>query len=181
LSRLGFDQTLSLEDSMTMMPSMRSAALIAALVAAPALALAQSASAPAPAATAATPSASAPTSSAERAAEARVEARIKQLHAQLRITPAEDAQWSQFADVMRDNARAIDEAAAQRADQLPTMNALQDLQSYEQLAEAHVERVQKLIPAFEALYNAMSPQQKEIADRVFRGRAESHAAASPKG
>jgi LTXXQ motif family protein len=113
-------------------------------------------------------------SSAQRAAEARVETRIKQLHSQLHITAAQAAAWTEFAAVMRENARAIDEAADKRVAALPTMNAVQDLQSYEALAEAHVERLQKLIPAFVALYDGMSPAQKEIADSVFRGRAEHH-------
>jgi protein CpxP len=152
---------------MTMMPSTRSAVLaLAVLVTAPALALAQSAA----------PPAAAP--AADAAAQSRVEARIKQLHAQLRVTPTQDAQWGQFADVMRENAKDMDAAATQRAEQLPSMNAVQDMKSYEDLAEAHVQRLQKLLPAFETLYNAMSPEQKQIADRVFRGTAEHHAQTS---
>ena len=58
------------------------------------------------------------------------------------------------------------------------MNAVQNLQSYEQLAEAHAQRVQKLIPAFENLYNAMPEQQKQLADQVFRGNAEKHIGAA---
>ena len=158
---------------MTLMPSIRGAALLAALILVPAIALAQST---APSAAPVVPAAKAP--AADRAAVARVEARIKQLHGQLHITAAEDAQWQGFAQVMRDNAREIDAAAAQRAAGLPTMDALQDLQSYEQLAEAHVARLQKLIPAFATLYDAMSPEQKKIADRVFRGGAERHAQAA---
>jgi periplasmic protein CpxP/Spy len=159
---------------MTTQPSIwRAAALIALLLSAPAVAWAQS--------SAAAPASAPAAAAADSAAQTRVEARIKQLHAQLHITAAEDAQWKQFADVMRENAQAIDEAAAQRVQQLPTMNALQDMQSYEQLAEAHVQHLQKLIPAFESLYNAMSPQQKQVADRVFRGSAERHATAKTRG
>src|ERR1700719_1345104 len=121
---------------MTVMRSIRSAALVmTVLLSAPAFALAQSA-APAAPSTAGSPAAAG-------GAQARVEARIKQLHAQLHITPAEEAQWNQFAQVMRDNARAMDEAATQRAAKFPTMSAVQDLQSYEQLAEAHVQHLQK--------------------------------------
>lgn len=158
---------------MTMMPTLRGAALSAAILSAPALALAQSAATPAPAPAA--PAAVAPGPAADRSAEARVEKRIKELHAQLHITAAQSAPWNEFATVMRGNAGAMDAAAAKRFEELPTMNAVQDLKSYEELAEQHVERLQKLIPAFEALYDAMSPQQKQIADRVFRGRtARSH-------
>jgi hypothetical protein len=111
-------------------------------------------------------------------AEERVENRIKELHVQLRITPAEEPQWNQFAEMMRDNAREMDQTLMQRGQQFQTMNAVQNLQSYGQLAEAHAQRVQKLLPAFENLYNAMPEQQKQLADQVFRGNAEKHIGAA---
>lgn len=117
-------------------------------------------------------------------AEERVEARIKELHAQLRITPAEEPQWNEFARVMRENARDMDEAFIQRAQQYPAMNAVQNMQSYEQISEQHAQRVQKLIPAFQKLYDAMPDQQKRLADQVFRANAEKHmqrTAQSPRG
>jgi uncharacterized membrane protein YfbV (UPF0208 family) len=107
-------------------------------------------------------------------AEERVEARIKELHAQLRITPAEEPQWNEFARVMRENARDMDEAFMQRAQQYPTMNAVQNMQSYEQISEQHAQRVQKLIPAFQQLYDAMPDQQKQLTDQVFRANSEKH-------
>jgi hypothetical protein len=147
------------------------------LLALPGAALAQSSQSssaqpttpPAPAG-AASPMTSHP--AAGKTAEERVERYIKELHTRLRITPAEETQWNQFADVMRANARDMDQAFAQRAEQFPAMNAVQNLQSYEQLAEAHAQRVQKLIPAFENLYDAMPDQQKQVADQVFRANAE---------
>jgi len=107
-------------------------------------------------------------------AEERVEGRIKELHAQLHITPAEEPQWNEFAQVMRENARDMDEAFMQRAQQYPTMNAVQNMQSYEQISEQHAQRVQKLIPAFQKLYDAMPEQQKRLVDQVFRANAEKH-------
>ena len=83
-------------------------------------------------------------------AEERVEGRIKELHAQLRITPAEEPQWNEFAQVMRENAHDMDQAFLQRAQQFPTMNAVQNMQSYEQIAEEHAfvaELVEAEIPA----------------------------------
>jgi len=108
-------------------------------------------------------------------AEERVERRIKELHAQLRITPAEEAQWNQFAEVMRQNARDMNQAFIQRAQQFETMTAVQNMQSYEQLAEEHAQRVQKLVPVFQALYDAMPDRQKQLADQVFRANSERHA------
>jgi uncharacterized membrane protein YfbV (UPF0208 family) len=114
-------------------------------------------------------------------AEERVERRIKELHAQLRITPTEQPQWDQFAEVMRQNARDMDQAFIQRAQQFETMNAVQNMQSYEQLAEEHAQHVQKLVPAFQALYDAMPDQQKQLADQVFRENAEGRAQGAHRG
>jgi protein CpxP len=127
---------------------------------------------PAPAKESANP---APTASADTAATTRAEARIKQLHAELKITPAEEAQWKDFADVMRSNAREMGQAALQIGQQADTMTALQSMQSYEQLTEANLQRLQKLLPAFAALYNAMSADQKKVADQVFRVNGASRA------
>jgi protein CpxP len=155
--------------------------VVAALLVLPGAALAQSAQSPAaqpttpPPAGATSPMAGHPV--AGKNAEERVERRIKELHAQLRITPAEEPQWNQFAEVMRQNARDMDQAFMQRAQQFPTMNAVQNMQSYEQLAEEHAKRVQRLIPAFENLYNAMPEQQKQLADQVFRTNSERHVGA----
>jgi periplasmic protein CpxP/Spy len=110
--------------------------------------------------------------------EERVENHIKQLHAQLRITPAEQSQWDQFAQVMRDNARDMDQALMQRAQQYPTMNAMQNMQSWEKIAEAHAQQLRKLVPVFDNLYNAMPEEQKTLTDQVFRANAERHAAQS---
>ena len=46
------------------------------------------------------------------------------------------------------------------------------------IAAAHAQHVQKLVPAFENLYNAMPDQQKRLADQVFRENAETHAQSS---
>jgi len=153
-------------------------AAVTALLCLPAAALAQSAQAPAPQGAAPPAAASSPLAGhpvAGKNAEERVEHRISELHAQLRITPAEQQPWEQFAEVMRENARDMDRAFIQRAEQFPSMNALQNMQSYEQIAEAHAQHLQKLVPAFENLYNSMPDQQKQLADQVFRANAGQHA------
>ena len=60
------------------------------------------------------------------------------------------------------------------AQQFQTMSALQNMQSYEQIAEAHAWHLQKLVSTFEGLHNAMSDQQKRLADQVFRAKAVQH-------
>jgi protein CpxP len=180
-----------MEDSMKMIPSNRLASFaVVALLSVPAAALAQprqtaatqGTTTPPPAATA-SPMASHFASG--KNAEERVERHIKELHSQLQITPAEEPQWNEFASVMRENARGMDQAYMQRAQQFASMNAVQNMQSYEQLAQEHAEHVQKLVPAFEKLYDAMPDQQKRLADQVFRANAErrmqQHVAQSRRG
>jgi hypothetical protein len=112
---------------------------------------------------------------AGKTAQERVEQRIKELYSQLRITPAERPQWDQFAQVMRDNARDMDQAWLQRVDNFQSLNAVQNMQSYEQIAEQHAQHLQKLVPAFQNLYNSMPDEQKRLADQVFRANAERQA------
>lgn len=98
----------------------------------------------------------------------RVERHIAELHRRLDITPAEEPQWNAFAQVMRDNAMHMDQAFQARRAKGPSMNALEDLRSYAAVAQAHADDMQRLIPAFQALYDTMPPQQKTVADQVFR-------------
>src|SRR5215469_1558467 len=109
----------------------------------PLAAFAQPAASPAapPAAAAASPLVSHPAPGAT--AEQRVEQYIRELHVRLHITAAQEPQWQQFATVMRDNARGMDQEFSQRVQQFSTMNALQNMQSYQRLAELHAQDVQK--------------------------------------
>jgi protein CpxP len=102
---------------------------------------------------------------------AMVEKRISDLHRQLQITSAESTQWGQFAQVMRDNAKEIDQAYADRANKLDSMSAVDNMQSYAQIEQLRTQQVQKLVPAFQALYTSLSDQQKQTADAVFRNQA----------
>jgi periplasmic protein CpxP/Spy len=102
-----------------------------------------------------------------RSHEDQVETRIKDLHQKLKITTAQESQWNTFAQVMRENAQAVDAVLKERAEKLHAMNAVEDLRSYEKLADAHADGLKKLVPAFEALYNSMSEDQKKTADTVF--------------
>ena len=105
----------------------------------------------------------------------RVEGRIKQLHDALKITDAEETQWQAVAAAMRDSAQAMDAAVKQRID-AKGASAVDELKAYGAIADAHSQGVQKLIPPFEALYAAMSDDQKKTADALFAHsrRAQRH-------
>jgi hypothetical protein len=109
-----------------------------------------------------------PTPRPSRDATDRVEKRISDLHSKLGITPAEQALWDKFAQVMRDNAQQISQSAGARAAKLRDMSATDNMQSYAQLAMLHAQDLQNLSAAFQPLYAAFSPEQQRTADAMFR-------------
>ena len=102
--------------------------------------------------------------------DAAVEKHINDLHATLKITPAEEAQWNEVASTMRENAKALDAAIDKRAANAATASAIDDLNAYADIAQAHANGVKKLSSAFSGLYSAMSDEQKKTADKVFNHR-----------
>jgi protein CpxP len=104
-----------------------------------------------------------------------VEARIKQLHKMLHITDAEKPQWDALTQVMRDNAQAMSDLEKQRAADTQSMSAVDVVKSYGTVIEAHEAGMKKFIPAFEALYNSLSDEQKKTADSMFQSRARAAA------
>jgi periplasmic protein CpxP/Spy len=108
-----------------------------------------------------------------------VEQRITNLHTALKITPEEETQWNGVAQAMRENAAAMDKLVATNRTTPPqSMTAVQDLRSYQQFAQTHVDGLKNLTSAFTTLYDAMPDAQKKNADEVFQtsghGPAASH-------
>jgi hypothetical protein len=110
----------------------------------------------------------------------RAEARIKDLHAKLKITPAQEELWNNVTQVMRDNARTMETLIKARSEKASTMTAVDDLKSYGDIAEAHADGLKKFVPAFEPLYASMSDAQKKNADKLFL-RHRSHTKSKAKG
>lgn len=113
----------------------------------------------------------APTAAAPRPTE-RAEARIKSLHTRLHITAAQEPQWDAVAQVMRENAQAMEAPIQKRKQNASSMTAVDDLRSYQEIADMHASGLKKLVPAFEALYATMSDEQKKNADAIFSRRAK---------
>lgn len=97
-----------------------------------------------------------------------VETRIKTLHTKLHITAEQEAQWTIVTGVMRDDAKNLDALIQSRSEHEKTMTAVDDLKSYGEVATAHADGVNKLVPVFATLYTAMSPAQQKEADVLFR-------------
>jgi hypothetical protein len=97
-----------------------------------------------------------------------IEAQIKQLQGTLNITEDQQKLWDKLVQVMRENAQEMDALTKNMAENTKTMNALEHMKFHSQITEAHLAQLKKLIPPFEAFYNAMSDQQKNITDMIFR-------------
>ncbi len=99
--------------------------------------------------------------------------RIQRLHTQLQVTPEQEALWAPIAAAMQDNSKSIAAAMQARADKAATMNALDDIMTYEAVAAIHAAGLKRLADTFAPLYAAMSPAQQRNADMVFGHRLKS--------
>jgi protein CpxP len=96
-----------------------------------------------------------------------VETHINDLHTKLHITAAQESQWGKLASVMRDNAKEMSSAVEKHERAGKTISAIDDLKSYQSIAQAHADGLKNLVPAFEALYGVLSDAQKKDADAMF--------------
>ena len=94
-----------------------------------------------------------------------VQQRIADLHAKLAITLSEESLWSAVAQTMRDNAGQLDAAIDKRENADTT--AVEDLNAYGNVVQAHADGIKKLSAVFSPLYTSMTDQQKKVADEVF--------------
>ncbi len=101
--------------------------------------------------------------------------RIKDLHDKLQITKEQEELWGKVAQAMRDNETALRASVSDRKSHLKTMTAVDDLKSFQLIADQHSNGLKQLIPAFEDLYAAMSPAQQKNADHVFGEHQRRHA------
>ena len=118
-------------------------------------------------------SADAPRSSmkaADAKRDAAVEHKITDLHAKLKITASEEPKWQEVANTMRENAKDMDKAIDKRESTMGSATAIDDLNSYAEIAQAHANGVKKLASAFSGLYSVMSDDQKKEADEIFSHR-----------
>ena len=94
-----------------------------------------------------------------------IETNISSLHQRLQITPAQEVQFGAVANVLRANAHAEVSAPHQ-----PPANAsaVDELRAEIQYDEVELAGLKRLLPVLEALYDSLSPAQRQAADAAFR-------------
>jgi hypothetical protein len=98
----------------------------------------------------------------------RVEGRIAFLHAELKITAAQEKSWQGFATALRTNAQKLDELRTTVNAAVPGLpSTLQQLERQERWIAARLDGVRALKTTLEPLYSGMSDDQKQRADELL--------------
>jgi len=104
----------------------------------------------------------------EVSAARHIDGRIAYMKAELKITPAQEAQFNRLAQAMRDNAAAKDQAIEKlRADRGQPKNAVERLELRQQFAAERSQQSQRFLDAFKPLYASLSDDQKKAADEML--------------
>jgi periplasmic protein CpxP/Spy len=94
------------------------------------------------------------------------EEQFAQLKQRLAITPAQETRFDALVQVMRQNTATRDAFVA-RNPPSQRRNALGELRVQAEAASLDARGLQHLLPAFQALYTSLSPEQKAAADQAF--------------
>ena len=98
-----------------------------------------------------------------------VEGRLAFLKTELKITPAQEPQWSKFADTVRSTAKNAQGAMPPMMGGAPAATASDRLGRYEKALTSRLETVRALKAAFDPLYTSLSDEQKKAADELLMG------------
>ncbi|MCW5737542.1 MAG: Spy/CpxP family protein refolding chaperone [Enhydrobacter sp.] len=96
-----------------------------------------------------------------------VEQRISALKTALKITPDQESKWEGVAKAMRENAAAMEKLVQEKKGTMASLNAVDDLKTYQEFSQVRLDGLKNLISSFETLYNSMPADQKKNADQVF--------------
>lgn len=103
---------------------------------------------------------------------ARAEARIAYVKAKLKVTPAQEAAFDKYAQVIRDNAattqKTFDQMRSQRTQGGPNqgMTAIDRVEQRAKMAQMQDQEQQQYVAAFRPLYASLSADQKKVADEL---------------
>jgi periplasmic protein CpxP/Spy len=104
-----------------------------------------------------------------------VDGRIAFLKAELKITPAQEAQWQPFAAAMRQNAQALDQViATARQHRAAAKSAVDRIEMRAQFARVRADNAARLASAFQPLYTSLSSDQQQTANTLMHHEGWHH-------
>ena len=104
-----------------------------------------------------------------------IEGRIAFIKAELKITPAQEAQFEKVAQAMRQNSDERRQAFGQpRPDRNAPPSALQHLEMQARFSALRAQHADRFLAAFRPLYDSFSPDQKKAADQLMAPHFHGH-------
>lgn len=103
-----------------------------------------------------------------------VDGRVAFLKAELKITPAQEAQWQQVEAAMRENAKQLDQTITAAHQNRANMDVVQRLEQREQFAKVRADNDARLLAAFTPLYASLSPEQQQMANQLVGAHHQWH-------
>ena len=102
--------------------------------------------------------------------QAFAEGKLAFLKSLLGITEAQSGPWNAFADVVRAQAKSLAESQQKRmpASGQPELSLPQWVDLHLETMEEHLAAMKKIKPALDALYQALTPEQRQKADQLIR-------------
>src|SRR5512134_3558985 len=102
--------------------------------------------------------------------QAFAEGKLAFLRSWLSITEAQSGPWNAFADVVRAQAKSLAESQQKRmpTSGQPEVALPQWVDLHLQTMEEHLAALKKIKPALDALYQALTPEQRQKADQLVR-------------
>jgi hypothetical protein len=104
--------------------------------------------------------------------QAFAEGKLAFLKSWLGITEAQNGPWNAFADVVRAQAKSMAEShqKSMPTPGQPESTLPQWVDLHVQMMEEHLAAMKKIKPALDSLYQALTPEQRQKADRLVRMR-----------
>src|SRR5512147_160228 len=102
--------------------------------------------------------------------QAFAEGKLAFLKSLLGITEAQSGPWNAFSDVVRAQAKSLAESQQKRmpAPGQPELSLPQWVDLHLQMMEEHLAAMKKIKPALDALYQALTPEQRQKGDQLIR-------------
>lgn len=104
--------------------------------------------------------------------QAFAEGKLAFLKSLLGITEAQSGPWNTFADAVRAQVKSMAESQQKRMPTTgqPKSTLPQWVDLHLQMMEEHLAAMKKIKPALDALYQALTPEQRQKADQLIRMR-----------
>jgi hypothetical protein len=112
-------------------------------------------------------SADGPVAPGQHQVEDHIEGHIAFLKAELKITPAQEADWDKVTDAMRTDVSEFHDASRKYMNRKTEPTALESLTERTEFAELRAQGERRFLEVFKPLYSSLSASQKQSADELF--------------